>query len=314
MKFSIVLPTYNVEKYIRRSLQSCIDQSYQNIEVIVVDDCGQDNSLEIANEFAKNDSRIKIIQYKKNVGTFHARRIGTEHASGDYILFLDPDDEIDLNTIKEIHKQLDKSPDLVLYGSKRIPSPKFWQLSPKIPDIIDLCNYTQSLNSIFKCKRLSYGTEGKVIKRNILLDAYGLLDVPKDKRIIYGEDALLFSSILLSAKKVLTVPPSFYIYYKNESSITESINKDLIRNNIFQLDFIIDMISNLPNKNENTKIIKTHVNERLNLDKLRLLNKIEGKKFAIVKNHLMIIAKTKSIRDILKLFIFLLPRKKKNKQ
>ncbi|HHR5885411.1 TPA: glycosyltransferase family 2 protein [Providencia alcalifaciens] len=305
MKFSIILPTYNVENYISRCLLSCINQSWKNIEIIIVDDCGQDNSLNIANDFSREDPRIKIIKYPKNVGTYHARRIGAEHASGDYILFLDPDDEIKLSAIEEIQKILVSPADLILYGSHRVPSPNFWQLSPKVPMIKNSYSYIKSLNLIFNCKQLSYGTEGKVIKRDVLLKSYQLLNIPKDKRITYAEDALLFSSILLVAKKILSFPSNLYIYYKNETSITESKSKDAIQYNISQIDFIIETVSNLPIKNEYSMIIKSNINKRLFLDKLRLLNKIEKRKSKIIKNHAMIISKTKSIRDAIKFLISL---------
>lgn len=70
---SIILPTYNVEKYIAKALQSCINQSFKNIEIIVVDDCGDDKSILIAKEYAKKDARIKIIHNKQNLQLLKAR-------------------------------------------------------------------------------------------------------------------------------------------------------------------------------------------------------------------------------------------------
>ncbi|MCW1863973.1 glycosyltransferase, partial [Campylobacter jejuni] len=67
-KISIIMPTFNVEKYIVRAIESCINQSFKDIEIIIVDDCGSDKSIGIAKEYAKKDERIKIIHNEKNLG------------------------------------------------------------------------------------------------------------------------------------------------------------------------------------------------------------------------------------------------------
>ena len=99
-KVSIVIPTYNVQSYIAKCLQSCINQSLSDIEILVIDDCGQDNSISIAKEFAKKDRRIKIIHNKENLGTFNTRLKGIQEASGEYILFLDADDYLQKDACK----------------------------------------------------------------------------------------------------------------------------------------------------------------------------------------------------------------------
>ncbi|BEK33830.1 hypothetical protein B11447_12720 [Campylobacter jejuni] len=81
-KISIILPTFNVEKYITKALESCINQTFKDIEIIVVDDCGSDKSIDIAKEYAKKDERIKIIHNEENLGTFAARNNGVKAAGG----------------------------------------------------------------------------------------------------------------------------------------------------------------------------------------------------------------------------------------
>ena len=73
VKISIIIPVYNVEKYISQCLDSAINQSLKDIEIIIVDDCGSDKSMDIAKEYAKNDSRIKIIKNSQNIGLFLTR-------------------------------------------------------------------------------------------------------------------------------------------------------------------------------------------------------------------------------------------------
>ena len=122
---------YNVEKYIYRSLNSCINQTLSNIEILIIDDCGSDNSLNIAKSFAKKDKRIKIINNKQNLGTFNARMQGIKEASGYYILFLDADDylttnacEVAINAVNNANKtqiaesidnnfNVDSAPDII---------------------------------------------------------------------------------------------------------------------------------------------------------------------------------------------------------
>ena len=103
---SIVIPVYNVEQYIKRALESCINQTLNDIEIIVVDDCGNDNSIAIAYDFAKLDSRIRIIHNERNLGLFYTRIQGERIVNGDYILHLDSDDYIDNRTCKILYKSI----------------------------------------------------------------------------------------------------------------------------------------------------------------------------------------------------------------
>ena len=103
MKISIIVPVYNGEKYLERCLNSLVNQTYKNIEIIVVNDGSIDNSLNILNDYKKKDNRFIIIN-KKNEGQAIARNIGINHSSGDYILFVDCDDYIDLGMIENLYR------------------------------------------------------------------------------------------------------------------------------------------------------------------------------------------------------------------
>lgn len=106
-QISIILPTYNVEKYIARALESCINQTFKDIEIIVVDDCGNDKSIDIAKEYASKDDRIKIIHNEENLKLLRARYEGAKVATSPYIMFLDSDDYLELNACEECIKILD---------------------------------------------------------------------------------------------------------------------------------------------------------------------------------------------------------------
>ncbi|EAI1469788.1 glycosyltransferase [Campylobacter jejuni] len=106
-QISIILPTYNVEKYIARALESCINQTFKDIEIIVVDDCGNDKSIDIAKEYASKDDRIKIIHNEENLKLLRARYEGAKVVTSPYIMFLDSDDYLELNACEECIKILD---------------------------------------------------------------------------------------------------------------------------------------------------------------------------------------------------------------
>ena len=102
---SIIIPIYNVEKYLTKCIESVINQTYKNLEIILVNDGSTDNSKEIIDKYSLIDSRIKVIN-KKNGGLSEARNAGIEIAKGDYIGFLDSDDWIELNMYEKLYKYI----------------------------------------------------------------------------------------------------------------------------------------------------------------------------------------------------------------
>jgi len=115
-KVSIIVPVYNAENYLANCLQSIINQSYKNIEIILINDGSSDNSLEICEGFKKDDNRIKLFSIE-NSGVSTARNIGIEQATGDYITFADSDDWIELNTVEFIvNKAIETEVDIVVWS------------------------------------------------------------------------------------------------------------------------------------------------------------------------------------------------------
>ncbi len=107
-KISVIIPVYNVEKYIKQCLDSVINQTYKNLEILLVDDGSTDNSGTICDEYAKKDSRIKVI-HKENGGLSSARNVALDIATGEYIAFVDSDDYIALDTFKKCFEKLEKT-------------------------------------------------------------------------------------------------------------------------------------------------------------------------------------------------------------
>ena len=108
IKFSIIVPVYNVEKFLRESLDSIISQTLKDFEVICVNDGSTDNSLEILNEYAKSDFRFKIIS-QENQGQGLARNNAIDIAQGKYLLFVDPDDFIESNTLEVLYNKFQET-------------------------------------------------------------------------------------------------------------------------------------------------------------------------------------------------------------
>lgn len=116
MKFSIIMPVYNTEKYLEKSILSVLHQSYNDYELICIDDGSTDGSVQILSAFADN-ARIKILKHECNKGLFCARKTGVQNASGDYILFLDSDDWLEQNALKILVKELHSSaPDYIEFS------------------------------------------------------------------------------------------------------------------------------------------------------------------------------------------------------
>ena len=97
---SIILPTYNSETFISETISSVINQTYQNWELIIIDDCSTDNSMSIVDSFSKNEKRIKFFKNKTNSGAAISRNIGLENSSGRFISFIDSDDVWELNKLE----------------------------------------------------------------------------------------------------------------------------------------------------------------------------------------------------------------------
>ena len=101
MLISIIIPSYNSATFISQTIESVLAQSYQDWEMIIVDDCSSDNSIDIIKNYTKKNSAIKLITLNKNCGVANARNVGLENAKGDYIAFLDSDDLWDKNKLQE---------------------------------------------------------------------------------------------------------------------------------------------------------------------------------------------------------------------
>ena len=115
---SIIVPVYNVEKYLSKCIESLINQTYTNIEILLINDGSTDNSKKICEQFKEKDSRIKLIN-KENGGLSDTRNKGLQEAIGKYIAFVDSDDYINENTVEDnLKTAIEKNADIVIFCFK----------------------------------------------------------------------------------------------------------------------------------------------------------------------------------------------------
>lgn len=216
-KISIIVPIYKVEKYLERCVKSLINQTYANIEIILVDDGSPDNCPKICDEISKIDSRIKVI-HKENGGLSDARNCGLLKASGDYVLFVDSDDYIELDACKRLSNAIKQSHiDLVIGEYKEIRNneitlKKHSNLSEN--RVYDAKDYV--ISSI-KCDEWYAPAWLNLYRREFLIENNLYYKVG-----IYYEDIEMLPRLFLANPKIIYVEYPFYNYVIRENSIMTS--------------------------------------------------------------------------------------------
>lgn len=221
---SILIPVYNAGSYLTETLDSCIRQTFQNWEVIAVDDGSTDCSIELLNRYAGEDSRIHVIA-QKNQGANVARRSALLQALGEFVCFLDADDAMPPDALDQLLTKAKKDEaDMVIgsfYFQEKGRGAVFVSSSPFGERKVDLM-----------CSTLSEGgfmpsLWGKLIGRE-LLSKIELID-----DLVIGEDAVAIYQLIDSAKKIVFVPDIVYTYIQRENSISRHLNEER-RNSIIK--------------------------------------------------------------------------------
>lgn len=225
---SIIIPVYNVQDYIARCLDSCINQTFSDIEILIVDDCGSDDSVQIAREYAARDSRIQIISNPRNLGTFNARLEGVKHASGVYVMFVDADDYLVSDACERVYAKVDacatpnvsessapltcKShnedtnslPDIVFFGMRFEPR-TFKRVSPPV--------ITKTLrDSEVLCEVFAHTCHTSVARMG------------EDSHLTMSEDVLKSFYLCAMARNSVGIRDKLYVYCESSSSITRKID------------------------------------------------------------------------------------------
>ena len=297
---SIIIPVYNVEKYLSDCLDSVVNQTYKDLEIICVNDGSTDNSLDILNEYCSKDDRIFVVN-KENGGLSSARNAGLAVAKGDFIMFLDSDDWIDNNTCEVALKQMmESNSDVAIWSYS-----KEYEASSKEVHIFENDIVFSSDNDLASLHRRFVGLYKDELrypeKADSIVTAWGKLYKNKliinedikfiDTKIIGTEDALFNLYVFKNVKKAVYINRCFNHYRKtNYSSLTKSYKSQLWNqwNNLF--DYINDYIS----ENEldysfynalNNRISLSIIGLGLNIAKSNVKHKFEKIKHIISSNR-----------------------------
>ncbi|MBX1175633.1 glycosyltransferase family 2 protein [Campylobacter lari] len=266
-QISIILPTYNVEKYIARALDSCINQSFKDIEIIIVDDCGNDKSIDIAKEYASKDNRIKIIHNEENLGTFASRNIGVLNSSSPYIMFLDPDDYLELNTC-ELGFEKIKNVDMVVFDAyvHRVKFKKFYRFKQD-----EFFSKDDFLKFLLKQKHFCWSVWAKLYKKENLLKSFDYFDIYE--RLCYGEDVFFNYINFIISESFFVSKECFYHYEFSEFGRYENKNKEILYQNYKDKKRSFELIKKLSN-NFNHKEFNKKLLEILEMDLINLKNRL----------------------------------------
>lgn len=223
IKISVIVPIYNAEKYLRRALDSILNQTYRNLEIILVDDGSTDGSAGIMEEYAKRDERISVFRQAHNMGLTRARKTGVSLATGDYISYVDADDEISLTRCEELLPQMEAGVEIIVADVVQVYSHHSRQrMANYFPEKIYnageisseiLANITDTEH--FHKRYLRTYVCGGVFSRSLLQRCQQLVA----DEVVMGEDTVCFLWCLLYAKSLVVVSGAEYYYYKNTGSM-----------------------------------------------------------------------------------------------
>lgn len=240
-KVSIIIPIYNVEKYLRRCVDSVLQQTMTNIEIILVDDGSPDNCPLICEKYKEKDGRIKVV-HKKNGGLASARNAGLQIVTGEFILFLDSDDWIEPETVEELVGVAEKY---------QVDFVRFRPMYAGWPNHIDgsLCDFGTEVGlkeglyqkedierviypRLFATPQLTLGVivaAWRSLYRKEFLKRHKILF---EEEIRYSEDTLFSAKVVMATNSFYYLDgPRYYHYFYNGNSITKSYKKDYWENN-----------------------------------------------------------------------------------
>lgn len=218
-KISIIVPVYNTEKYLAKCLDSILNQTLQDIEIIVVNDGSKDQSQSVIDRYAIKDHRIFSI-YKENGGLSDARNVGLDNSTGEFIAFIDSDDYIESDMLEKMYELTQRhNSEIVLCDLVKVDEngKEFRDLpqSPQLPEKIVLKNDLTIFGemSCFACN--------KIFKKS-------LFNNHRFKKGIHFEDIELIPKLILDSKIISKINEPFYKYFERQDSITKThTNKGL---------------------------------------------------------------------------------------
>ncbi|WP_314092198.1 glycosyltransferase family 2 protein [Gemella haemolysans] len=209
---SIIVPVYKVEQYLKRCMDSVLNQTYKNIEIILVNDGSPDNCPALCDKYAKIDSRVRVI-HKENGGLSSARNAALDSVKGDYIFFVDSDDWLALDTLEVLNEYLEKDYDMISFQRTYLTEEKVVEKGEKNPKDMDVSQY---IDASF-LGRYDFFVTTKIFKAEVF----------NNVRFLEGrnyEDLEIMHRLFLNMEKVVGLDYFLYYYWKgNEGAITNTI-------------------------------------------------------------------------------------------
>lgn len=213
---SVIIPIYNIEEYLARCLNSVLSQTYQNLEIILINDGSTDCSGEICNQFAAVDNRIKVI-HQENAGLAEARNVGTDSAHGDYLFYLDSDDYLDSECIEKLMKIAKDNDADVVQSNFYYDYSEYLLYHNKIKKIYVSYSCAEALDELIKQEEIKNFAWGKLIRTDIAK----LYPFPKGK---YFEDTLWMYQIIKAVRKYIISSEPLVYYFQRKNSISASFS------------------------------------------------------------------------------------------
>ena len=209
---SVIVPVYNTEKLVGRCLRSIVGQTFEDFEVLVIDDGSTDGTGEVIGQFAAADQRVRCLS-TANSGVSAARNLGLDNAEGEYILFIDADDEIEEGYLKSIADNAKASKaDMLIWGIKRcLKDGRVKEMTPQLRGEYDRKSFLLAFpEDHYEKQKGLYGfVSNKLVKRS-LVEAYGLRF---DESMILMEDFVFFLDCYAKARSFFCFPETGYRYY-----------------------------------------------------------------------------------------------------
>ncbi len=220
-KVSIIVPVYNIEKYLERCVDTLVKQTDRNIEILLINDGTEDNSLDIMERYASQDSRVKVIN-KENGGSSSARNLGISLATGKFIMFVDSDDWMELNAVKEMKKMaIEKNADIVkaFYqkNTGKVSQIQNMEIGTEILEV-DKKDFKEKIYPLLINTSVLNSVWIELIKKDIVINN----NIKFIETINYGEDQLFNYELYTHSSKVVLLNRPYYHYFYNNNSITTS--------------------------------------------------------------------------------------------
>ncbi len=234
-RISVIIPVYNVACYIEDCLQSVLEQDYNNMEIIVVDDCGTDDSMDIVENFVRvHACHIKILHHTKNRGLSAARNTGVKHSTGEYLFFLDSDDVLCPDAIRCFIRYMKEYGHADFFVGNCIVEGTFPAIRLTTPPVLE---GRENILSCFCREEWYMMAWGKLVSRKFFIDnnlwfAEGRLH----------EDYFFSFCLALSANKMITVQEPVYKYIIRENSITTAKKRKNYIDQFWTLEQIISLV------------------------------------------------------------------------